>query len=383
VHEADTRVSAARLLEFSDAYATCVQSLTLVAILNEYTEKENTQIGLSPKLSPDYLNPIGRYSEIERAKGLAISLVVWGHLASATFFTFPIWFLVSISVIYSFHMPLFMYLSGFVYFISGHHERLWAGPLKYITSRADRLLLPFLAIGTLIALGKYILNDIGNIPDPVNSLYEGAWQIISNGANNPAASIWYLFVLFIYTIITPIMLKILGNSSFFLVIVGFLLWCFDFTHAFYIDRILQYFIFFCVGGLVANNYHIVRKLFIEYFILFAVSFIFCCYHYFDNKYALLICGIASMPAFHGLFLQAISQKEKLFIFIGDKTMAIYLLNTIIIGVLNLGFYITLGNKIFYLPSLILFFVLGIVIPIGVQMVLAHFSFLHPLAKYFN
>ena len=161
-----------------------------------------------------------RYPEIERAKGLAIILVVWGHLASATVLEFPTWFYISVSVVYSFHMPFFMYLSGFVFFLSSYQERFWEAPVVYVQRRIDRLIIPFVIVGSSIVIGKFALQNIGSIPDPVDSLYVGFWSVLSNGQNNPAASIWYLFVLFVYTILTPIIWRFIGGRLYILTFDG-------------------------------------------------------------------------------------------------------------------------------------------------------------------
>ena len=49
-----------------------------------------------------------RLTDIDVAKGICIILVVIGHYIPANS---PQWYLTLIDVIYSFHMPLFMYAS--------------------------------------------------------------------------------------------------------------------------------------------------------------------------------------------------------------------------------------------------------------------------------
>jgi fucose 4-O-acetylase-like acetyltransferase len=58
--------------------------------------------------------------------------------------------------IYAFHMPFFLYLSGYVAVLSG---ALFLPPEKWrrlLASRARRLLLPFLALGLLTVGGKIV-----------------------------------------------------------------------------------------------------------------------------------------------------------------------------------------------------------------------------------
>ena len=87
---------------------------------------------------------------LDIAKGLAIILVVVGHViqGSAEKFDDLLWF----RVIYSFHMPLFVFLSGSVAAIAFSPERIQSGMLmvaKQVKTRlakaSIRLLIPFIS----------------------------------------------------------------------------------------------------------------------------------------------------------------------------------------------------------------------------------------------
>ena len=87
---------------------------------------------------------------LDIAKGLAIILVVVGHVIqeSAEKFDDLLWF----RVIYSFHMPLFVFLSGSVAAIAFRPERIQSGMLMVvkqvktrITKASIRLLIPFIS----------------------------------------------------------------------------------------------------------------------------------------------------------------------------------------------------------------------------------------------
>lgn len=57
-----------------------------------------------------------RNNHIDIIKGLAIFLVIWGHIVQDTAGNADIYFdNIVFKVIYSFHMPLFMLVSGYVY----------------------------------------------------------------------------------------------------------------------------------------------------------------------------------------------------------------------------------------------------------------------------
>ena len=84
-----------------------------------------------------------RYDFIDYAKGLAIMLVVIGHLLQYNFSGTSSKGL--FDLIYSFHMPLFMFLSGYV--ASFSIERNIDNKMKFILRKARAFLVPFAFMG--------------------------------------------------------------------------------------------------------------------------------------------------------------------------------------------------------------------------------------------
>lgn len=88
-----------------------------------------------------------RYNYIDVVKGIAMSLVVMGHVLSGckseemlTWNEMNVW-----SFIYSFHMPLFMFVSGFVCF--NPHKNY---SLKSVLKRCISYLIPFFFIAFIL-----------------------------------------------------------------------------------------------------------------------------------------------------------------------------------------------------------------------------------------
>lgn len=325
-----------------------------------------------------------RLLDIDRTKGFAIALVVWGHLASVVPSDSPLWFYVSVSIIYSFHMPLFMYLSGLVFFLVGSNGRFWSSPGRYIFSRFDRLILPFIFFGIFVVLGKYFLGNFTNLPDPVHSISDGLLDVLTNSQGNPSASIWYLFVLFVYTLITPLLWKIGGERFSILFLFGVLGWAIKFPEAYYVHRISTYYIFFVIGGFVAHNKVCIYMIFKRFCILFIFAFSLICSFYFDSHISLLVCGILSIPAFHSIFLQNFWNRDRLFIYLGRYTMAIYLLNTICMGVLYVVIKLLYSNDpSFSVILLLVIFISGLFAPILIKKLLDGVRPLRPVARYLD
>ena len=87
-----------------------------------------------------------RYTEVDIARGVGILFVVLGHAIKQTQVSAG-WIRVLTYIIYSFHMPLFFCLSGFV------SSRILTMDRKqrqhFIADRAWRLLVPYFVIGLL------------------------------------------------------------------------------------------------------------------------------------------------------------------------------------------------------------------------------------------
>lgn len=79
-----------------------------------------------------------RLSDIDRAKGLGILLVVFGHLAAKSRPEGNAWFGYAQTAVYQFHMPFFMYLSGYVFFFPVRiTSRLVTGSAWPAAARSD------------------------------------------------------------------------------------------------------------------------------------------------------------------------------------------------------------------------------------------------------
>jgi fucose 4-O-acetylase-like acetyltransferase len=135
------------------------------------------------------------YREIDIARGIAILLVVLGHSIkiSTEIIAIPTWAFFH-KFIYSFHMPLFMFLAGFVAVkILGVNSMNSKG--RYIFGRAKRLLLPYFVCSFLYLPFKIILAKYANNPYDIKSLYTIAL------GESPDGALWFLYTLFLLSCI--------------------------------------------------------------------------------------------------------------------------------------------------------------------------------------
>ena len=147
------------------------------------------------------------YPEIDISRGIGIILVVLGHALKQTGVMNPV-FEAMLSVIYSFHMPLFFVLSGFVAVkilkFTSISERL-----AYIRDKAARLLVPYFAVGLFYMPVKYVLSSFAVRPYD----FSNAWKILIG--ENPNTVLWFLYTLFWVSVICVI---ILNNKNFNMVL---------------------------------------------------------------------------------------------------------------------------------------------------------------------
>lgn len=332
--------------------------------------------------------PRERFTDIDRLKGLGIILVVWGHVPSSLISVPDIRYYMSISLVYAFHMPLFFYLSGFVFFLSGAPDKFFLKPLRTVSSRFDRLIIPVLLFGTTIIVGKYVVGEFFELQKPVDSILVGLKNLVINPPENPLMSVWYLIVLFIYSVVSPLIWIIAGRRIFLIIIIGILAWLFELTNyyeipnEFYVRNIFIYYLFFGIGGFVAINQEKILAQFQKFWAPSLAIFAACLYFTYTEPFALLSCGITSAIALHSLFLQRRLTEERFFLWFGQNTMAIYLLNTIFIGVCTItlrplwgafpGSYAILVGAIF---------LSGLLGPIAARAVSSKIKILQPLVRY--
>ncbi len=139
------------------------------------------------------------YHEITIARGIGILLVVLGHAMKQTGMTDAV-IAGLIRLIYSFHMPLFFVLSGFVSVKILEYDKKEEFS-AYIKDRAVRLLIPYFVMGILYMPLKYVLSRFARNPYDFSS----AWKLIIG--ENPNTTMWFLFTLFWVSVITLVLVR--------------------------------------------------------------------------------------------------------------------------------------------------------------------------------
>ena len=126
-----------------------------------------------------------RLKYIDIAKGIGIFLVVWGHLISDGFID---------NLIYSFHMPLFLFLSG--YMLRARNVELTSMLVK---RRIKQLLLPYFYFSA-----AYLIWELVVIRESIVGLIYMAYQTITFRGMAP---LWFLGSLFFAEMVFLVLIK--------------------------------------------------------------------------------------------------------------------------------------------------------------------------------
>jgi fucose 4-O-acetylase-like acetyltransferase len=280
-----------------------------------------------------------RRLDLDIAKGLGILLVVFGHLVARTPPHGVAWYLFLKDVVYAFHMAFFMYLSGYVTFMTGAARTPPSEWPSLIGKRAFRLLLPFLLFGLAIVVGKWAASGylyVDNVPSSGSRALLG---LVWDTDSSPATSVWYIMVLFVLCVVTPVLVWAGRGRPYLLTGVAAVLYVLPVPHVMYLDRVAHFSVFFVLGGLAAEaGERWMRavdrglKWTVPAMVVLVVAGVWLLpFNGWLMSAKLFVCGVISMPALHGLARLSPFARSRILLTAGTYTFVIYLLNTPFIG----------------------------------------------------
>lgn len=155
-----------------------------------------------------------RNTWVDYAKGIGIILVVYGHVARGVFNAgLPMdegrYVLVD-SIIYSFHMPLFFFLSGLFFYDS----LMKRGTTGLIVNKIDTIVYPFLLWSLLQGLFEVILSDYTNGDVTLS-------QVVFSLVWSPRAQFWFLYALFLVFVVCSFVYARAGRRLFLPILLVF------------------------------------------------------------------------------------------------------------------------------------------------------------------
>lgn len=308
-----------------------------------------------------------RNNSLDIAKGLGILLVVTGHTMSPVMSGHAVveWLY---SVIYIFHMPLFFFVSGYV------ATKLVTKSLpktELLKQRLSRLMIPYCVWAVIYLPMKIIMAEHVRFTD------EYKWYTFFLG-NNPDGQLWYLYVLFIISVFMIFLVNrknlkvytaIFMALSFFAPLIPYSI---SFTSISLTFSLYQVGFFF-LGTLIVLNYDY-NKLTTNHIAFIISALILVAYSILlwinKDEVWFLQAFVAVCAIYVCLYLSSLLSKTKFdkpFIYLGKKSMEIYLLHgpLLVVGriilpklIHNTGLYIITLSIISIVLSLLISLVIN-------------------------
>ena len=202
-------------------------------------------------------------------QGWAMLMVVVGHSFLGGAGKGPEWENTLFRFAYSFHMPLFMLVSGWLFYHTRLRSILEEGELRWdyrriIKDKAIRLLLPGLAFSLVAYAIKFFFP--GEMARQTEMSIDYVGRILVYPGDNPFAEMWFIVTLFIFFILTPLWEVILKKkwslwaTAALLVILYFV---HPKTEAFCLDKACIYAIWFFLGLVICKT-RVIELYFKEY-----------------------------------------------------------------------------------------------------------------------
>lgn len=277
-----------------------------------------------------------RIFEIDRAKGLAILLVVVGHIEGRTPLAGNDWYGVLKEWIYLFHMPFFMFLSGFVMEYTYRTIATASEYYQFIRGKFIRLMPAFFAVSILIVTGKTIASHLMHVDNVPEGIWSGLLDILIRPAYSSASALWYIYVVFIFYLMLPILKRIGGEHAWPFIVIGAIAYIAhsDITSLFALNRVAEYALFLAIGIMTARNYPTFIRNLDKFGWIALVLFIALSFTHFLLPYPKLILGLVSIQALIFLLRLPVFNHSAVLLTWGKYVFAIYLFNTLFIGLVK-------------------------------------------------
>lgn len=269
---------------------------------------------------------MGRKNYIDYMRAMAIVLVVLGHINSSN--------MVLKSWVYEFHMPLFFFITGLTF----SAKKI---DLKILDEKVRSIIVPYIIWGLI-----YMEFSFGSL---LNLLY-GSYKSIKE--SNALSSLWFLPTLFVSYFVCQIVIRIknrwlLGATAVALFVVAVMVKKPDVGYPWCIDISLMAATFIIIGYLVKTSNLKELTLGKSTILLIIGTLLTLCYKYDpinnDNYVLMAVCRIGNPCIFLtcalggcmmigalAKILEKLMPCNKVLIYIGQNTLAIFALNKAII-----------------------------------------------------
>lgn len=266
---------------------------------------------------------------VDYAKAIGIILVVYGHVARGVFNAgLPMdegsYRLVD-SIIYSFHMPLFFFLSGLFFYDS----LMKRGRTGLLVNKIDTIVYPFIVWSLLQGLLEVVLSNYTNGQVTLTEVLSLLWM--------PRAQFWFLYALFFIFVVCTFIYALFDRRAFPALFIAFAT-LYVFKEPLSIDTITRFVfgnaVFFALGVW----FNEIKGFFVERCValsaLFGVLFLAGQYVFhvtFGLNYEVGGAPVLALATVSILFVVSISMwagrsPNRFMMYVGASSMTIYLMH---------------------------------------------------------
>ena len=176
--------------------------------------------------------------------GIAIILVVLGHHKFLR--EYADWYLAYDAIIYSFHMGFFMCISGVLIKYSYHPDMTY---WEYVKRKIKKFVPPYLIVGIIGALIANI--SVFSLPRFIKDIA----LLLYSPLDGEIQIIWYIYVLLIFYLITPFIMKLSKEAFYVLLALAVGMSCISHVipDIFCLSAIFRLFVFYLLGVLICEH----------------------------------------------------------------------------------------------------------------------------------
>lgn len=151
----------------------------------------------------------GRAIYVDALKAICILLVVIGHYNPEGA---PVHYSAFVDYIYTFHMPAFMWASGYLYTLTFRGKPYW----QFQLGKMKRLMLPYVCLSVLVIMIKLLTSGVADVEHPVDL------SAFAKMFYYPVAGyfLWFLWALTLIFLIAPFFTSPVQHLTLFLVSVA-------------------------------------------------------------------------------------------------------------------------------------------------------------------
>jgi fucose 4-O-acetylase-like acetyltransferase len=279
-----------------------------------------------------------RLLEIDTAKGIAITSVVWGHIVARDvkpqgnewWYMWYGWY----PQLYSFHMAFFFFLGGVVFFSRPIEE--WPARSR---KSAIKLMSAYCLFLVIIYLVKAITTRILHVDRPVGNFFDELRWVVFYPTDSFVGFLWFIPCFLILLGIVTACRSLFKVDFKWLLALSFVLHLLSVTDQvtklFELHQVSRYLFFLLLAALCLEDLELVdvllRRYWLRFFSVFIAVLVLVPVNWLPT-----FAGLLCVPALLGLSLvvDRWSTVSQLLQFVGRSSLTIYLMNTMALGLVR-------------------------------------------------